>query len=49
MLIQMIEDAVVSGYVDLAQLNEGASDAALLQKIAQWDGSELSLSDFLYL
>ena len=40
------EDAVVSGYVDLAQLNEGASDAALLQKIAQWDGSELSLSDF---
>ena len=40
------EDAVVSGYVDLAQLNEGSSDAALLQKIAQWDGSDLSLSDF---
>jgi dGTPase len=40
------EDAVVSGYVDLAELNESASDAALLEKISQWDGSELSLSDF---
>jgi dGTPase len=40
------EDAVVSGYVDLAQLNESGSDEALLQKIAQWDGSELSLGDF---
>ena len=40
------EDAVVSGYVDLAQLNESGSDAVLLQKIAQWDGSELSLGDF---
>jgi dGTPase len=40
------EDAIVSGYVNLAEINSGSSDAELIQKIAQWDGSELATSDF---
>jgi dGTPase len=40
------EDAIVSGYVNLAEINSGSSDSELIQKIAQWDGSELALSDF---
>jgi dGTPase len=39
------EDAIVSGYVNLAEINSTASDAELIQKIAQWDGSELTISD----
>jgi dGTPase len=40
------EDAIVAGYVDLAEINSTSSDAQLLQKIAQWDGSDLATSDF---
>ena len=40
------EDAIVSGYVNLAEINSTASDAELIEKIAQWDGSDLASSDF---
>lgn len=40
------EDAVVSGYVNLTEMNSATSDTGLLEKIAQWDGSELAISDF---
>jgi dGTPase len=39
------EDAIVSGYVNLAEINSTSSDAELLQKISQWDGSELTISE----
>ena len=40
------EDAIVSGYVNLAEINSKSSDTELIQKIAQWDGSDLAGSDF---
>ena len=40
------EDAIVSGYVNLAEINSTSSDTELIQKIAQWDGSDLASSDF---
>jgi dGTPase len=39
------EDAIVSGYVNLAEINSSNSDSELLEKISQWDGSELAISD----
>jgi dGTPase len=40
------EDAIVSGYIDMAEINSSVYDKELLQKISQWDGSELAISDF---
>ena len=40
------EDAIVSGFVNLAEINSTPSDTSLLQKIAEWDGSDLNASDF---
>jgi dGTPase len=40
------EDAVVSGYVNLSELNSLTSEPGLLEKIAAWDGSDLAASDF---
>lgn len=39
------EDAIVSGYVNLAEINSGTSDSELLKKISQWNGSELSMPE----
>ena len=40
------EDAVVSGYVNLAEINSATSDTGLLEKIALWDGSDLAIPEF---
>jgi len=40
------EDAIVSGYVNLAEINSKSANSELLQKIAQWDGTDLAISDF---
>jgi dGTPase len=40
------EDAVVSGYINISELNSLTSDAGLLEKIASWDSSDLTTSDF---
>lgn len=39
------EDAIVAGYVDLAEINSGTSDSELLEKISQWNGSALSMPE----
>lgn len=36
------EDAVVSGYVNIAEINSANSTAGLLEKISEWNGSEIS-------
>jgi len=40
------EDAIVSGYVNLAEINSKSANSELLLKIAQWDGTDLAISDF---
>lgn len=39
------EDAIVAGYIDLHEMNSTSSDSELLNKISQWDGSRLAISD----
>ena len=39
------EDAVVSGYVDLAELDAESNHGELFSKIQSWAGPELSISD----
>jgi dGTPase len=39
------EDAIVSGYVNLAELNAGSNREELFSKIQSWAGPELSISD----
>jgi dGTPase len=39
------EDAIVAGYIDLAEINSKSSDSELLGKISQWAGSSLTISD----
>lgn len=39
------EDAVVSGYVDLAELNTDSNRGKLFSKIQSWAGPELSISE----
>ena len=40
------EDAIVSGFVNPSEINSSSNDADLLRKIGEWDGSDLTTSDF---
>ena len=39
------EDAIVSGFVDLAVLNDPAAESEILQKVSQWNGGKHTFSE----